>query len=41
MWILVAAVAVVAAASGKAQESEGPTPETVNEIVVEISGPRE
>ena len=38
MWIVVAAVAVVAAASGKAQESEGADPETVNEIVVEILG---
>ena len=38
MWIVAAAVAVVAAASGKAQESEDAEPETVNEIVVEILG---
>jgi uncharacterized protein (DUF2141 family) len=38
MWIVVAAVAVVAAASGKAQESEDAEPDTVNEIVVEILG---
>ena len=38
MWIVVGAVAVVAAASGKAQESEDAEPDTVNEIVVEILG---
>jgi uncharacterized protein (DUF2141 family) len=37
-WIVVAAVALAAAASGKAQESEEAEPETVNEIVVEILG---
>ena len=38
MWIVVCAVGLVVAASGKAQESEGAEPETVNEIVVEILG---